>query len=254
MDLIDTIFDFLDAEDFKSLLDHISPTIPLEYINDTSKYFSLLKIYFLPFLTWLNCSKLHELIKNKHVAELLKIFSSLLDFSQNYMEYHFPAPSQLIIPNKNNFTVLVTQSKTIDENSSLNDILQIKTLFTNKWKITEFTFQLAAVQSKRQFWMIPTNVGESICNNLMAQYELWNENGVTLSFIFPTIELSHNTIISDKVSATEPLNFFDFQEDIVVCTSSYTVTYECYFCLTMYIHGCPNVCNFMYTCISGNKS
>ena len=234
MDLIDKIFEtnvlsVLAEKRGKSILACTNPKISLfseEYLNKlaelaSSKSISILKVYLLPFVTWFNYSVLSELVKesgDNNAVKLLERFKSLIDVNQQVTSYPLPVPSQLIIPNNDSFTFMVTKCN--GQIDRLHDIVNIQDLLITKWMITKNAIQLVAIKDVFVYWMIPTCIKEHVngINTMSVQFEMWKENGVTISTDFPAYVLSDNSVTSDKLSTKGPFSFLNPFEDNMVCT------------------------------------
>ena len=168
------------------------PLFKPEHINMLTDCTSplMLKNWLLPFVTWLDHSVLAELVKasnNEQATLLLKQFSSLINFSQQISCYPIPAPSQLIIPVRTEYTILATVCNFNLSKASLQQVVNIRSALLNCWKITPHAIQLSAVDVKYGFvyWLIPLSVAPMIEISLIADdVQIWS-TGVIAVELFP---------------------------------------------------------------------
>jgi len=168
----------------------------------------LLQLYLLSFTTWLDHSLLKDLVKvwkNEEAIKLLDKFESDIDSSLPVTLHPVPAPSQLIIPlDDSDFTVIATiHSKNLEE-TTLKQVNDIKKLLQDRWKITEHSIQLVALQAKfgYLYWLIPKTVAPLVTN-----CEVVEEEGIIISCLFPDTFFSddHNSVVHKL--AVGPFNF-----------------------------------------------
>ena len=121
---------------------------------------NLLKIYLLPFNTWLDNTILGELLAMTYEKELLlSEFNSIFDDNQSITSYPIPTFSQLIIPLDNSeYTIVATETVQNCSELTLKDVKDIKELLKSHWGLTEHAIQLAAIGYNCIYWMIPKTV------------------------------------------------------------------------------------------------
>ena len=169
----------------------------LKKIGD-SKSFYHIKIYLLPFVTWLDHFILKELVVasgSEDAQQLLNLFDSKLELycSQPITLFPILSPSQLMIPlDDSEYTLLAmkfcppsrggfTQGMII-----LQDVVDIKLIMKHKWEMSDYeihSIQLAAVHAKLEllYWMIPKSLVKVIKNNLVPDWK----SGVIMMAVLP---------------------------------------------------------------------
>ena len=120
---------------------------------------NLLKVYLLPFNTWLDNTILKELVTVAYEKDdTLKLFE-FLDDNQPITSYPIPTFSQLIIPlDDSEYTIVATETVYDCNKLTLKDVKDIKELLKSRWELTEHAIQLAAIDYKCIYWMIPKQV------------------------------------------------------------------------------------------------
>ena len=123
----------------------------------------LLKLYLLPFITWFDYTILKELLTMAcEKDDILKLFSKFInniDYTQPITSYPIPSFSQLIIPlDDSEYTIIATETIRDCYKLTLKDIKDVKELLQAHWELTEHAIQLAAVDCKHIYWMIPKQV------------------------------------------------------------------------------------------------
>jgi len=154
-------------------------------------------------MTWLDHSLLRQLVEDsgsKVVGKLIEQFERLIDYNQPITSYPIPTFSQLMIPmDDNDHTVVAIQCDSRLEDLTLQRVVNMKSLLTKEWEISDHALQLIAVHSEKRllYWMIPRIIVPLIeQKDYTAQYELL-QNGMTMISIFPsnffTQKISNNT-------------------------------------------------------------
>ena len=82
---------------------HQIPLFPQDFVNKliNCTYPYIFKIYLLPYISWLDCSILRQLVIFSNSKEALKMvdqFVESLDYSKPIASYHITEFSQLVIP------------------------------------------------------------------------------------------------------------------------------------------------------------
>ena len=156
---------------------------------------SLLRIYLLPFNTWLDNSILGEVVtayKDDNL-ELLGKFNSKIDDTQLITLYPIPTYSQLLIPLEDSeYTILATKISQNCDELVLREIMDIKNLLISHCNLTIHAIQLAAIHysSNVIYWMIPKHV-VSLVNSKMCQGQHnFSERGIFQICLYPSILFS----------------------------------------------------------------
>ena len=152
----------------------------------------IFKIYLLPYMSWLDCSILLQLVSfsnNKAALKMVNQFVDSLDCSKPIASYPIPGFSQLTIPLENNqYTVLATKHTTRSMRElTLLDLKEIKKSLINRLEITHHAVQLAAVSDIYCcfYWLIPNHIRSLVEVKLnKVQLELWKD-GIILTALLP---------------------------------------------------------------------
>ena len=152
---------------------------------------NLLKIYLLPFNTWLDNAILRELVTAYKETVTLKLFCKfdrIIDYTQPITSYPIPMFSQLIIPlDDSEYTIVATETVRRCDELVLKDVIHVKELLRSQWEITDHAIQLVAVDYNHNwmYWMIPRQVQPLIQNKLsQGQHELCHR-GIFMAVILP---------------------------------------------------------------------
>ena len=205
-DLVDHLLLYLSAAEKNSFdLSKCSDLNPLFAKKNLQKVksFYLLKIYLLPFVTWLDHSILNELVVtsgSEDAQQLLSLFGVKIDSYSNQPITSFPLPpcTQLMIPlNDCEHTLLAikfnppSRGGTTQGMILLQDVKNIKLVLKRKWKITSHDIQLVAVHTKLGllYWMIPKRLVEVVEGDMVAD----RSSGIIMMAVLPA-------------------NFYSFQE------------------------------------------
>ena len=147
---------------------------------DNCKSYFLLKLLFLPYITWLDHSILERLVlssQNTVAKNILEQFTSSINYSLPVISYPIPSPSQLMIPlDGSEYTLVATQCDFEFSSVVLQKVVDIKSALTELWQITPHAIQLTAVhiQESLLYWLIPKSVVGLIADRTpRIQYELW---------------------------------------------------------------------------------
>ena len=198
-DLIDHLLLYLSAAekisfDLRKCSD-INPLFAKKHLQKV-KSFYLLKIYLLPFVTWLDHSILNELVVasgSEDAQQLLNLFGAKIDSYSNQPITSFPLPSctQLMIPlNDCEYTLLAIKFIPPSRGGPtqgiilLQDVKNVKLALERKWKITSHDIQLVAVHTKLGllYWMIPKHLVEVVESNIVPDWS----SGIIMMAVLPT--------------------------------------------------------------------
>ena len=143
---------------------------------------SLLKIYLLPFNTWLDYTMLIELSTTYEKTDIFEHFCNFIDTfddSQPITSYPIPTFSQLIIPlDDSEYTLVATKTVRNCNELVLKDVTDVKEFLKSYWELTNYAIQLAAVDYNYNniYWMIPKQIRLLIENKLnQGQHESWHK-------------------------------------------------------------------------------
>ena len=175
---------------------HQIPLFTQEFMNKLTNciYPFVLKMYLLPYMSWLDCCLLKQLVNftsNKSVLiKMVDQFIASLDYNELVTSYHIPEFSQLLIPlDSSQHTLLATMHIQRIDKLILQDVVNIKMSLIRRLQITDCAIQLIAMQSKSCcfYWLIPTQI-RSLVENKLSQQQ-WDK-GVVLSTLLPANFLS----------------------------------------------------------------
>ena len=168
---------------------------------------NLLKIYLLPFNTWLDHTILRELLmayREIVTLELFCKFNCIIDYTQPITSYPIPTFSQLIIPlDDSEYTFIATGTVQNCDKLVLKDVTDVKEFLRSQWEITNHAIQLVAIDYSYNFiyWMIPKQVQPLIENKLsQGQHNLWHRG------IFMAVLLPNNLFSADQPVFNNPFN------------------------------------------------
>ena len=149
---------------------------------------NLLKIYLLPFNTWLDNTILQELALTYEDNDILQLFSYTIDDTQSIISYPIPNYSQLIIPlDDSEYTIVAIKTFKNCSELVLKDIIDVKEFLRSHWELNAHAIQLAAIDCSYSFiyWMIPKQVKSLVEYKLsQGQHELWLR-GIFMAFLLP---------------------------------------------------------------------
>ena len=152
---------------------------------------SLLKIYLLPFVIWLDKSVLTELAtayEKGNVLELLYRFAHTIDHTESITSYPIPTFSQLIIPLDNSeYTIVATEILQNCTEFILRDVINLKEFLTDHWELTAHALHLVAIDYHYNcmYWMISKQVKTLVEDKLsQGQHELQHK-GIYMTVVLP---------------------------------------------------------------------
>ena len=186
---------------------------------------SLLKIYLLPFITWLDKSILIELVtayEKFSVLELFCKFIHIIDDNEPITSYPIPTFSQLIIPlDDSDYTIVVIKMFQECNGLILKDVKDVKELLTSHWKLTTHALHLVAIDYHYNcmYWMIPKQVQHLVENRLnQGHYELWNKRIMQIVLLSKKF-LSANDGSFDQQVIDNPFNVYrlSLKKSLKVC-------------------------------------
>ena len=152
---------------------------------------NLLKIYLLPFNTWLDNAILRELVTAYKETVTLKLFCKfdrIIDYTQPITSYPIPMFSQLIIPlDDSEYTIVATETIQCCDELILKDVTDIKEFLRSQWEITDHAIQLVAIDYKYNciYWMIPKQVQPLIESRLNQGQQNLRHGGIFMTLLLP---------------------------------------------------------------------
>ena len=197
-DLIDHLYLHLSVvEELPFDLRKYNPLFTEQWLKKIKSLY-LLKIYLLPFITWLDHSILKELVVasgSEDAQQLLNLFDSKIDSycSQPITSFPILSPSQLMIPlDDSEYTLLTmivclpSRGDTTQDMIILQDVIDIKLIMKHKWGLNKHVIngiQLVAVHGKLKllYWIIPKCLVSVIKSNLFHGWK----SGIIMMAILP---------------------------------------------------------------------
>ena len=185
---------------------------------------NLLKIYLLPFITWLDNTVLIELAADYEEVSVLELFckfTHIIDDTELITSYPIPTFSQLIIPlDDSEYTIVAVKMFQNCSGLILKDVKDVKKLLTSHWELTAHALHLAAIDYPCNFmyWMIPKKVQCLVENRLnQGQNELWNK-GIFHIFLLSKNFFSANDHYTQQV-INDPFNVYhvSLKDSLKVC-------------------------------------
>ena len=212
----------------------INPLLTEQWLKKIKSLF-ILKIYLLSFITWLDHSILKELVVasgSEDAQHLLNLFDSKIDSYSNQPITSFPilSPSQLMIPLDNSeYTLLAmkfclpSRSDTTQGMISLQDIMNIKLMMKQQWKMSNHeinSIQLVTVHAELRllYWMIPKCLVKIIKSNLVYSWK----SGIIMMAVLPT---NFHSLDNNSEMLKGPFSSLNFlwQDDTEVCIEMVTI-------------------------------
>ena len=148
------------------------------------------KVYLLPYISWFNCSILRQLIifsANDKALRMVNDFTNSVDYSKSITSYPIPEFSQLMITlDESQHTLLATKHHKSVDALILQDLLHIKELLKETFKITEYAIHLAGICAAAHAicWLLPKQVRSLVETKLTdGQLELWDEGCVLIKLL-----------------------------------------------------------------------
>ena len=214
LDLVDTLVTEMSTADVAVLANKCGtlmasdvyqiPLFTQEFMNKLTNcvYPFIFKMYLLPYMSWLDCCLLKQLVNftsNKSVLlKMVDQFIDSLDYNELVTSYHIPEFSQLLIPlDSSQHTLLATMHIQSIDKLILQDVVNIKKSLIRRLEITDHAVQLIAMHSKSCcfYWLMPNQIRSLVEDKLNQQQ--WDK-GVVLSTLLPANFLSvENTFQHD---------------------------------------------------------
>ena len=168
-----------------------------------------------PFMTWDNHSILSTIANTSNIPEatmLLTQFDDRIDSSQPLTSFPIPAPSHHMVPYDNStHTVLAVKLDLELYHSTLQNVIDARSLIQDQCKLTPYCLQLLAI-AKPDFtiiyWMIPKVVAAFAYFKVLENLEFFHQNGILQMALYPgSVLLTNGTV------TVGPLSSFFHQPD-----------------------------------------
>ena len=182
----------------------------IEYIPDFIQKLS-------SFMTWDNHSILSIIADTSNIPEatmLLTQFDDRIDLSQPLTSFPIPAPSHHMVPYDNStHTVLAVKLDLELYHSTLQDVIDARSLIQDQCKLTSYCLQLLAVAKTNHtiiYWMIPKLVATFAYSKALENHKLLLQNGILEITMYPgLVYLTAGTL------TVGPLSFLYQIDDLV---------------------------------------
>jgi len=207
---------------------HNIPLFPTDYAEKLQeiKHTPELMQKLSPFMTWDNHSILSTIVETSDIPEatmLLNQFDDRIDSSQPLTSFPIPAPSHHMIPYDNStYTVLAVKLDLELYHSTLQNVIDARSLIQDQCKLTSHCLQLLAVAKTNStiiYWMIPKNIAHLITANASKFQNSYHQKGILQLAVYPGALLCTGSSV--KVG---PLSFFSqFHVDSKLVRTSYLI-------------------------------
>ena len=164
-----------------------------------------------PFMTWDNHSILSTIADTSNIPEatmLLTQFDDRIDSSQPLTSFPIPAPSHHMVPYDNStHTVLAVKLDLELYRSTLQNVIDVRSLIQDQCKLTSHCLQLLAVAKTKRtiiYWMISRNVADLIAANALHLQNQYHQNGILQLAVYPGA-----MVCIESALKVGPLSFFN---------------------------------------------
>ena len=145
-----------------------------------------------PYMNWCDHSILNTIVEVCNVPEattLLTRFDDSIDPSQPLMKYPIPAPSHHMVPyDTSTHTVLAVQLNLHLHRSTLQSVIDTRSLIQEKCEVTPHCFQLLAVANTSHtiiYWTIPKHVASLITSKVQQHQSDLHQNDIQQISVYP---------------------------------------------------------------------
>jgi len=192
---------------------HQIPLFPREFTDNLRKTcFASIIIQKLASLTnWSDHSILNSVVEVCNVPEaaaLLTKFAARVDPSQPLTKFPIPAPSHHMVPyGASTYTVLAVQLNLQLHHSTLQSVLDTRSLIQEKCEITPHCLQLLAVAKTIHtmiYWTIPKHLTSLIASKVQQYQSDLHQNGIQQVAIYPGTAL-----VTGSALTVGPFSFFN---------------------------------------------
>ena len=178
----------------------------LQEIKDTPELIQKLS----PFMTWDNHSILNTIAEASNIPGAVMLLTQLnggIDASQPLTSFPIPVPSYQMVPYDNStHTVLAVKLNLELHHSTLQNVIDVRSLIQDHCKLTTYCLQLLAVAkftSTILYWMIPKVVATFIYSKVLENPQLFYQNGILQMALYPG-----SIILTDGSLTVGLLSFF----------------------------------------------
>jgi len=163
----------------------------VDVLKGNCKTFALLH-RIAPFANWSDHSIISTIVEFCNVpaaTKLLTQFNAGIDPSQPLLKFPIPAPSHYMVPYDNStHTVLAVQLETKLHNSTLQNVLDTRSLLQEQCSITSHCLQLLAIANTIHtiiYWSVPKHVVGLITSSTLQHQNYLHQNGIQQVAIYP---------------------------------------------------------------------
>ena len=178
----------------------------LQEMKDTPELIQKLS----PFMTWDNLSIISTIAETSNISEatmLLTQFDDRIDTSQPLTSFPIPIPSEHMVPyDSSTHTVLAVKLDLELRHSTLQNVIDARSLIQDKCKLTAYCLHLLAVAKTTStilYWMIPKSIVHLISANALEFHNYYYQKGILQLAVYPGAVLCTGSVL--KVG---PLSFF----------------------------------------------
>ena len=171
-----------------------------------------------PYTNWMDHSILNAAADASNVPEaaaLLNQYDSRIDTSQPVTKYPIPSPSHHMMPyDTSTHTVLAVQLNMQLHQSTLQNIIDTRSLIQEKCEVTPHCLQLLAVAKTSNtiiYWTIPKHVASVIASNIQQHKTYLHQNGLQHVAIYPG-----TFIVTGSALTVGPFSFFAKVSSLIV--------------------------------------
>ena len=164
-----------------------------------------------PFTNWLDHSILTAVVEACNVPEaaaLLTQFDDRIDTSQPVTKYPVPFPSHYMVPyDTSTHTVLAVQLKLQLDHSTLQNVLDTRSLIQEKCEVTPHCLQLLAVAKTSHtiiYWIFPKHVTSLVTSCALQNQRYFYQNGIQQVAVYPGTML-----VTSIAPINGPFSFFN---------------------------------------------
>ena len=188
------------------------PLFPKEFmaVLEESKTSEDLIHKVVPFSNWCDHSILYSIVEACNVPEataLLTQFDARIDPSQPLIKYPIPFPTHQMVPYDNStHTVLAVQLNQQLNYSTLQTVLDTRSLIQEKCEVTPHCLQLLAVAKTTHtiiYWTIPKHVASLITSKVQQFQSDLHQNGIQQVAVYPGTAL-----VTGSALTVGPFAFF----------------------------------------------
>ena len=195
---------------------HNIPLFPTDYIGKLQEIKQTVELVqkLSSFMTWDNHTILTTIAETSNISEASMIvneFDSRIDSSQPLTSFPIPAPSYLMVPYDNGtYTILAVKLELELHLSTLQSVIDVRSLILDQCKLTPHCLQLLAVAKTTYtmvYWMIPKTIAHLVTANAVQFQNYYKQKGILQLAVYPGAVLCTGSTL--KVG---PLSFFNHNE------------------------------------------